>query len=225
MTTTAPRGDKLHAPAAVRNGEAILEELRIFRRAGMRVLEIASGPGQHAALFAGALPDVAWRPSDPDPRMRASEASWGAGLANVAPPLDLDVTDNAWWEAVEDPVDLMISINMLHCTARETIGGLMAGAGALLDPGSVLLLYGPFAFNGVHSAASNRSFDRMLRQQNPSWGVRDLNDIAAAGHEHGMAFERSIDMPANNHILVLRRIGRRSRPIRPERDVPEDRGA
>ena len=45
----------------------------------------------------------------------------------------------------------------------------------------------------------------LLRQQNALWGVRDLNDIAAAGHDHGLAFERSIEMPANNHILVLRR--------------------
>ena len=205
----AARDDRLHAPAAARNGEAILDELRPFCRAGMRVLEIASGPGQHAAMFAQALPGLVWQPSDPDSRMRASEAAWGDGFDNMARPLDLDVTDGAWWEAVADPIDLIISINMLHCAAREAIGGLMAGAGALLDPGGALLLYGPFSFNGVHGAAGNRNFDRMLRRRNPSWGVRDLNDIAAAGHRRGMAFERSIAMPANNHVLVLRRAGRR----------------
>ena len=202
---SSPGSEKLHAPAASRNGEAILEVLRAFHNPGLRVLEIASGPGQHAALFAQALPDIHWQPSDPDPHMRTSQSTWAQGYANIAEPLDLDVTQPAWWEALEGQFGLMLSVNMIHITARETIEGLLSGAGSLLESGAPLLLYGPFMFNGLYSADSNKNFDRMLRQQNPDWAVRDLNDIAAAGHKYGVIFERSIEMPTNNHILVLRR--------------------
>jgi hypothetical protein len=197
--------ERLHAPAAARNGEAILEVLKALQRPGLQVLEIGSGPGQHGALFAGALPEILWQPSDPDPRMRASERAWGQDIRNMADPLDLDVLKPNWWIGVPGPVDMMISINMLHCAPKDAVEGLAAGAGRLLEPGSALLLYGPFTFNGLHGADSNKNFDRMLRQQNPEWGVRDLNDIAAAGQRHGMAYERYVEMPSNNHILMLRR--------------------
>ena len=200
-----PADRRLHAPAAERNGAAILEVLRRFHRPGLTVLELASGPGQHAAQFAAALPDINWQPSDPDPLMRESESAWAQGLANIAPPLDLDVEAEDWWRAAPAPVDMALAINLLHCVPRRALEGLAAGAGRLLAPGGVLLLYGPFTFNGVYGTAGNRSFDRMMRRQDPRWGLRDLNDIAAAGHRHGLAFERAVDMPAGNHILVLRR--------------------
>lgn len=199
--------ERLHATAAARNGEAILQVLKAMHQPGLRILEIGSGPGQHAALFAQAMPGIFWQPSDPDPSMRASEQAWGEGLDNLAAPLDLNVLEPQWWKAAKNPVDMMLSVNMLHCAAKEAIDGLLAGAGRLLEPGSVLLLYGPFTFNGMHSVDSNKNFDRMLRQQNTQWGVRDLNDIAVAGQKHAMVYERFVEMPSNNHILVLRRQG------------------
>lgn len=199
--------ERLHAPAAARNGEAILQVLKAMHQPGLRYLEIASGPGQHAALFAEAMPDIFWQPSDPDPRMRASQQAWAGDLENMSAPLDLDALKPNWWKSVENPVDVMLCVNMIHCAPKEAIEGLLAGAGRLLEHGSALLLYGPFTFNGMHSVDSNRNFDRMLRQQNAEWGVRDLNDIAVAGQKHGMVYERYVEMPSNNHILVLRRQG------------------
>jgi hypothetical protein len=203
----ADTDERLHATAAARNGEAILQVLKAMHQPGLRILEIASGPGQHGALFAQAMPDIFWQASDPDPRMRASEQAWGEGLENMPSPLDLNVLKPQWWKAVENPVDMMLCVNMIHCASKDTIEGLLAGAGRLLEPGSALLLYGPFTFNGMHSVDSNKNFDRMLRQQNAEWGVRDLNDIAVAGQKHAMFYERFVEMPSNNHILVLRRQG------------------
>ncbi len=201
---TAGPDDRLHAPAADRNGGPILDVLRRHCREGMRVLEIAGGPGQHVARFAAALPGIVWQPSDPDERMRASQVAWAGSLANVAQPLDLDVLAEGWQDAVEEPVGLVLCINMLHCTVRATVDGLCAGAGTLLNSGDCLLIYGPFTFNGEHNARNNRSFDTMLRQQNPLWGLRDVNDIADTSHRHGLDFESATEMPSNNHFLVLR---------------------
>ncbi len=203
--SSAGRDDRLHAPAADRNCEPILDVLQRYCASGTQVLEVASGPGQHVARFAASLPDVHWQPSDPDERMRASEAAWTASLPNVATPLALDVLDEAWWDRPDGEFGVVLCINMLHCTERSTVEGLAAGAGRLLPPGGHLLIYGPFTFNGEFGARSNRSFDAMLRQQHPGWGLRDVNDIAATAHGHGLEFEHAATMPSNNHMLVFSR--------------------
>jgi hypothetical protein len=67
------------------------------------------------------------------------------------------------------------------------------------------VLYGPFKRDGVHTAPSNAAFDDELRRRDPSWGIRDIADIAAEATRHGLELEEIVDMPANNFILVLRR--------------------
>jgi tRNA G46 methylase TrmB len=84
--------------AAERNKGPILDVLaRVLPRRGV-VLEIASGTGQHVIHFAKALSELTWQPSDPDAELRESIAlRVGAErLANVNPPIDLDVSRLPW---------------------------------------------------------------------------------------------------------------------------------
>lgn len=202
-------GERLHTPAALNNREPILRVLRRLIEGDRTVLEIGSGTGVHIAHFAQHMPQVRWRPSDPDGAMRASIAAWCAGLPDsanrVEPPLALDVLDGDWWRQVPPPVDAVLSINMLHVAPPEAVAGLTSGCGRLLAPGDLLMLYGPFRFNGQCCGTGNERFDAMLRRQNPAWGLRDLNDIAAQGAAAGLGLERVVDMPAGNHMLLLRR--------------------
>ena len=74
---------------------------------------------------------------------------------------------------------------MIHIAPWEAAVGLVRGAAALLPPDGVLYLYGPFRRDGRHTAPSNAAFDRSLREQNPDWGVRDLEAVAALAVAHG----------------------------------------
>jgi cyclopropane fatty-acyl-phospholipid synthase-like methyltransferase len=197
---------KRHAPATSRNREPILDVLaRVLPKTGT-VLELASGSGEHAAFLASRLPGVTWQPSDPDADARASVEAYRAeaALPNLLAPLAIDARDDAarWGLARADAI---VCINMIHIAPWASCEGLMRGAGALLSPGGVLYLYGPYKQGGAHTAPSNASFDEGLRARDPAWGVRDLEAVTREAEENGLAFVEAVPMPANNLSVVFAR--------------------
>jgi SAM-dependent methyltransferase len=191
------------SPAAERNKDPILAVLRgVLPQAG-RVLEIASGTGQHVLHFASALPALEWQPSEASAAGRdALEARLAvAALANVRAPVMLDVESRPW--CVTEPVAAIVCINMIHIAPYSATPALFAGAGASLRPGGKLVLYGPFREDGRHTAPSNEAFDASLRERNPAWGVRDLGDVTRLAAEAGLCRTRVERMPANNLVVVF----------------------
>jgi hypothetical protein len=193
-----------HSPAAQRNRAAILEVLqRVLPPAGC-ALEIASGSGEHAAHFARGLPDWQWQPTDADADALASISAWCSGLANVLPPLHLDVTSPVW-AGVGDDLPAIFCANMLHISPWSTCAALMQGAARQLSAQGLLLVYGPFVADGEATAASNLAFDADLRSRNANWGLRSLGDVVTVAAAAGLQLRERIAMPANNLFLVWRR--------------------
>ena len=190
------------APAAARNRDPILGTLRQLLPARGQVLEVASGSGEHCAHFAAALPALVFQPSDPDAANRASIDAWCADLANVRPALALDAAADAWPVA---PADAVLCINMIHIAPWAAARGLLRGAAALLAAGAPLILYGPFLRAGVPTAPGNLEFDAALRAQDPDWGVRALEEVAAAAAQAGFGAPEITEMPANNLTIAFRR--------------------
>ena len=193
------------APATERNRGPILEVLRSRLPTEGVVLEIASGTGEHVVHFAAALPQLAFQPSDPDPDNRASIAAWieHAGASNVRAPIDLDAAAPKW--TIAPTPAAILCINMVHISPWAATLGLMRNAGAALRPGGTLYLYGAFKRGGAHTAPSNLAFDDGLRTRNPAWGVRDLEAVIEVAATAGLALADTIEMPANNLSVVLRR--------------------
>ena len=193
-----------HSPAAERNKRAILEVLQRVLPAAGKVLEIASGTGQHAVHFAAGLPHLVWRPTDADPQLldvirRFTDA---AGLPNMESPQRLNVLEQPW------PVrraDAVVCINMIHIAPWSATEGLLLGAAAVLPSGGPLVLYGPFRRSGCSTAPSNEAFDASLKARDPDWGVRDLEEVAVLAAAYGMPFEELVEMPANNVAVVFRK--------------------
>ena len=195
-----------HSEAAERNKAPILEVLRLHLPPVGRVLEIASGTGQHVVHFAASLPALHWQPSDPAAdRLEAIRARCrAAGLGNVGSPLSLDVCATPW--PLVGDVDAVVCINMIHIAPQAATPALLRGARAALRPGAgrPLVLYGPFREDGRHTAESNAAFDRSLRAQDPTWGVRDLGEVTVLAATHGFERQAVLRLPANNLAVVFR---------------------
>jgi hypothetical protein len=196
MTEEARR----EAPAVARNRDPILAVLRRVLPARGLVLEVASGTGEHCAFFAAALPALTFQPSDPSAEGRASCDAWCGGLANVRPALPLDAAAEHWPATRADAV---LCINMAHIAPWSATLGLLRGAALILPAGAPLILYGPWLRDGVETAAGNLAFDADLRARDPAWGLRRVEDLAAAAT--GFDAPAVVEMPANNVMLVLRR--------------------
>ncbi len=192
-----------HAPSTARNREPILDVLRRLLPEEARVLEVASGTGEHTAHFAAALPRTRWQPSDRERERLASVDAWGGALGNVSRALELDVTSSSW-PVEEAAFDAVFNANMIHIAPWKVALGLLGGAARHLRSGGLLVLYGPFRVAGAHTAPSNAAFDADLRARDASWGIRDLEAVVEAGASVGLAFVESVAMPANNLIVVLR---------------------
>ena len=214
-----PQDRRQYASATDRNREPILAVLQHVLPPTGTILEIASGTGQHAAFFASRLAPRYWLPSDPQPSLRKSIRAWATAnpSEHLLSPLSLDACDAQW--PVEDPhfketlgifnlpsITAIVNINMIHIAPWEACLGLLAGAQRLLSSGSILYLYGPYQRQGRHTAPSNATFDAWLRSQNPTWGVRNLEDVVATAEAHQLTLQSVIDMPANNLSVIFEKV-------------------
>ncbi|HKC03223.1 MAG TPA: DUF938 domain-containing protein [Sphingomicrobium sp.] len=197
-------GARRSAPAALRNREPIADVLAGWLPDTGVVLEIASGSGEHALHFAKRFPNLEWQPSDVHPDALASIAAWraAAGLANVRAPIAIDSATPDW------PIghaDAVLSINMVHISPWASALGLIGGAARVLPAGGPLILYGPWLKDDVPTAQSNLAFDADLKQRDPRWGLRRVEDFAEAAAAEGLELVKTQQMPANNLMLLLRR--------------------
>ncbi len=193
------------APATQRNREAILEVLTRVVPSGARVLEIASGTGEHAVFFGARLPVASWQPSDPSEGAWASIDAWRAheNATKVAPAIALDVHARPW---PIERVDVVIAINMIHIAPWSACEALFAGAAELLGDRGLVVLYGPYKRGGAHTAPSNEAFDARLRGEDPAWGVRDLEAVVEVAAHAGFELREVAAMPANNFTVVFARL-------------------
>ena len=194
------------SPACERNKDAILSVLRERLPGDADVLEIASGTGQPVVHFAKALPRSSWQPSDVDPvSLDAIEQRIElSGLENILEPLRLDVTHQRW---LLGSFDAVLCCNMTHISPWAATLGLLLGAADVMREGGCLHLYGPYKRNGKHTAPSNAAFDESLRSRDPSWGIRDLEEVASVAAGYGFEPPDVVEMPANNLFVSFCWVG------------------
>ncbi|MEM8652571.1 MAG: DUF938 domain-containing protein [Pseudomonadota bacterium] len=191
--------------AADNNKDHILIELRKVLCDGDRVLEIASGTGQHADHFSAALPGVVWQTSDLDlSAYGLADTLAQLSRPNLPAPIQLNINQ---WPALSEQFDAVYSANCLHIVDQSTVRDYVLGAAGSLKPDGVMILYGPFKYDGAFTTESNAKFDAYLRASYPGGGIPDFEEIDLLAMSGGMTFESDTPMPANNQLLVWRKKG------------------
>ena len=196
--------ERLYFPATVGNRQPIWEVLEPWLNDSAKVLEIASGSGEHLAHFAERAPKVEFTPSDPHPSHRESQVAWCQHLPNVMAPIDLDCLKQPW-PLGEGRWDAMLAINLIHIAPWQVTTELFRGADHWLNANGWLYLYGAYLCEDTPTAPSNLAFDQQLRSQDPLWGVRQLEQVQAVADQFGFQLTERIAMPSNNLSLFFTR--------------------
>ena len=123
-----------------------------------------------------------------------------AQLANLKPPLALDVTDTVW---PCNSIDALFTANTLHIMSRDEVQIFFASLAVYLNARALICIYGPFNYNGDYTSDSNALFDQWLKSQNTLSGIKDYEEIMFLAATVGIELVKDVAMPANNRLLVL----------------------
>jgi len=195
---------KPYAESCKENAPPILEVLKQKLPQSGELLEIGSGTGQHAVLFARSFPTIIWHTSELTD-MHSGIQMWldEVQLSNLRPPVALDVLNDSW------PIqkfDAIYTANTAHIMPKSAVEAMFRGAALKLKAGAPFLIYGPFMYNGKHTSVSNTRFEHWLRSQDQNRGIRDLIWLRDLACECGLYLDEDIEMPANNRMLIWRLI-------------------
>lgn len=169
-----------------------------------RVLEIGSGTGQHAVYFAGHFPFLEWYPSDVKSQ-HAGMLEWFKEfrIPNIMSPLKFEIGKD---EFPKLKFDVVFTANTLHIMHWKECKTLIKMLGHRLREGSLAMIYGPFNYNGEFTSESNREFDQTLKSRDPLSGIRSFEDVNNNMVKNGFELLEDHEMPANNRMLVYRRL-------------------
>lgn len=192
--------------AAQNNQAPILEVLKSYITDG-NLLEIGFGNGQHAEYMSEQL-KIPWYPTDVaehiwiiKERRRLKELSF------LQAPKVLKISEVSMFEQIPMSFNYIYSANTLHIMGEKEVNTFCEEVTTMLKPEGFLFLYGPFKFSQNFTSDSNRNFDSHLKERNPLSGIRDFEMIESKLNSAGnIVLEKRYDLPANNHLLVFKKL-------------------
>ena len=202
---------RLEDESAFYNKYPILEIIKLYcndKRQINKVLEIASGSGQHSLFFTQNIPTItSFQPTEYNVEKLEIINQINRLSTVVQPAKRLDVCNMNDWIIFEDNYfDLGLVTNLCHISPWKCTEEMFSGMSQKLKRGAYFLIYGPFLVNYKPTTESNAEFDKMLKTKNSEWGLRDISEIDKIASFNRMLFEKKIEMPENNFILVFQRL-------------------
>jgi len=190
---------KPYSESCDQNKDPILSVLLPVFSHCSKVLEIGSGTGQHAVYFAEKMPQLTWYTSDCASYLDGINM-WvdEAGLTNVKPAFELNVTTSSWPEL---DVDAIFTANSIHIMHQQDVINFITSAARVLQDAGHLVIYGPFNYHGSYTSDSNERFDQWLKSRDPLSGIKHFEEINILANKNGLLLATDYEMPANNRIL------------------------
>lgn len=197
---------KPFSQACANNSQFICEKLQALLAKSHCVLEVGSGTGQHAVYFSRQLPHVLWQTSDLS-QNHTGIIQWinDEGADNCLPPVELNVAQSDWSSVLtvrDKNIDAVFTANTLHIMSPLLVEKFFQGAGDILPESGLLMVYGPFKYDGHYTSDSNAQFDQWLKEADPSRGIRDIEWLDQLAAMHGLQRLHDFEMPANNRLQV-----------------------
>ena len=202
VNETADDGRRF-APSAGRNAAPILELLLQHAPKTGKALEIASGTGQHIRSFAEALPGLTWQPTDLADQNLASIRAWAESTPNLLPPILMNAAQP--WAGEHGPVDLLITVNLLHLISDPEMRAIIEQAGRAVAPGGLWFLYGPFRRESGFASEGDATFHASLQSQDAEIGYKDVATVTSALNAAGFDQVETVEMPASNLTFLARK--------------------
>jgi len=193
---------KPFSQACENNKAPILEQLRVLFSSVHSVLEIGTGTGQHAVFFARHLPHIEWLTSDLKNNHDGIKLWLDENpLKNIKPPVEFRICQHNW------PIqaDAVFTANTTHIMQSHEVEAMMKLVSHHLPLGGLFCQYGPFNKNGKYFSESNRNFDQTLKERGYG-GIRDIEELQQWTDGSKLYLAEQILMPANNLLLVWRKL-------------------
>ena len=197
---------KLYSASAARNAPFILEVLSQYVPGKGKVLEIASGTGQHCTYFAKAFCNIEWQPTEINPKRLDSIQAYikETNQANINMPLTLDATAETWGKEI-DACNVIIVINFFHLISNKEMKILIRESSLALQTNSYFVIYGPFMRGGELTSDQDIKFHTSLFECDPDIGYKDDFDILDEIEANNLSPEAIIEMPSNNLMFVAKK--------------------
>jgi len=197
---------KLYSDSAARNAPVILEVLSQYLPDKGKVLEIASGTGQHCAFFAKTFCNLEWQPSDIDPKRLDSIKAYitETNQANINMPISLDATAENWAKKI-NTYNVIIAINIFHLISNKEMKSLIRESSLALQTSSYFVIYGPFMRGGELTSDQDIKFHTSLIECDPDLGYKDDFDILDEIEANNLSPEAVIEMPSNNLMFIAKK--------------------
>ena len=191
-----------HSPAAQRNKNVILDELKALLMNQRDVMEIGHGTGEHALYFAQNLDHIQWYPYDTkDYNWILKEKMKVNSPKNLHDPCSFHVRNNQISPPIEINFDTLYCANVFHIMHEQDVKYLCGKLHELIK--EKIILYGPYKFDGNFTSESNQHFDQSLKARDPEMGIRNIEDIQLWLKKFKL--QKNISMPANNNLLLFER--------------------
>ncbi len=188
----------------LRNQDPIYQKLKLHFKSPGSVLELACGTAQHAVYFSQRMPYLTWQPSDMADAIKSSNI-WinEAALNNLKPALELDITKEHW---PAGEYNYIYCANLIHFVSAQSVEKIFTGINSHLKQDGIAAIYGPFNNQGFTSEG-NKNLDAWLKSDvNPAAGIKELEEIKVMAERHNLRLDKNESMPANNHLLIFKRL-------------------